>query len=882
MGKTSRWTSDELRRVFLEFFRERGHPVLPPSPLAPQGDPTLLFTSAGMVQFKPYYVAVGPIPHRRAATVQPCLRGSDLENVGVTSRHHTFFEMLGNFSFGDYFKEEAIAWAWEFSTEVIGLSRDRLWISVFEEDDETARIWERGVGVDPARIVRLGAKDNFWGPAGGSGPCGPCSELYVDLGPERGCGLPTCAVGCDCDRYLEYWNLVFPQFNQDPDGNRTDLPNRGVDTGMGLERLAQILQEVPSNYDTDLFTPILEEVRSFARGVDPAEGEALTASRIVADHARALVFAFHEGIQPGNEGRGYVLRRILRRAVLRARVLGVEEPFLDRIGSRVTEVMSGAYPELLDTRERVAATIRAEEERFRRTLEQGLEIFQKTVAGLRGGKGAVLPGEEIFRLYDTYGFPAELTEEMARAEGIEPDRAGFEKAMEEARGRSRWEGGGGERGEAEDLPDLESTFVGYERREAETRVAAILRDGVRLDGLGEGEEGTIVLDESPFYGESGGQVGDQGRLEPGGGGDSLFTVRDTRRSRDDKALLAGRAERPLRAGEPVRAVVDAERRAAIARNHTATHLLHGALREVLGDHVRQSGSLVAPDRLRFDFVHYERTGDRELARIEALVNRKVQEDLSVRIETVSFAEARRRGATALFGEKYGETVRLVEVEGYSRELCGGIHVGRTGQIGPFLIVSEEAVGSGVRRIEALTGAGAYRRIREDRDLLERAAGVVRSTPEELPERVEALQERVRRLEKELLEARKSGAGDRTADLLAGATPVGDLRVIAAIVPEADPSVLKDIVDRFQEKGTSLVAVLGTRTGDKAFVVGMVSRDVAGKRLSAGDLIREVSARIGGRGGGKPTFAQGGGGEPDHLEEALAAVPEMVRRAAQGG
>ncbi|RPJ41061.1 MAG: alanine--tRNA ligase, partial [Candidatus Latescibacterota bacterium] len=562
MGKKSRGTSDELRRGFLDFFRGKGHPVLPASQLAPHDDPTLLFTTAGMVQFKPYYVATGPIPYRRAATVQPCLRGNDLGRVGVTTRHHTFFEMLGNFSFGDYFKDEAIAWAWEFSTEVLGLPKEKIWASVFRDDDESARIWEKKIGLDPGRIVRLGEKDNFWGPAGDSGPCGPCSELYLDLGPERGCGRPDCRAGCDCDRYIEYWNLVFPEFDQDKEGGRTPLPNRGVDTGMGLERLAQIVQGVESNFDTDLFRPIVGAVAERAKGAEERAGEGLVAARVIADHARALVFAIDEGILPGNEGRGYVLRRILRRALLRADRLGIDEIFLDRIAAVVVDVMADAYPALRESRSRVLSTIRGEEERFRRTLDQGLEIFRKTTARLRERGEKIIPGEEAFRLYDTYGFPVELTEEMAAAEGFSIERSGFDAAMAEQRTRSQW-ATGEERAAQVDVAGVRSEFVGYETLDVETEIAGLFRAGETAEALEPGEEGVVVLARSPFYGESGGQVGDTGTLRSASD-ERLFLVQDAQRSKDDRPLLQGKAAAPLRVGARVRAVVEKERRLAIA------------------------------------------------------------------------------------------------------------------------------------------------------------------------------------------------------------------------------------------------------------------------------------------------------------------------------
>ncbi len=880
MGKKKKLTSDDLRQLFLEFFREKGHPILPGSPLAPHDDPTLLFNTAGMVQFKPYYVARGPIPYRRAATVQPCLRASDLESVGVTSRHHTFFEMLGNFSFGDYFKEEAILWAWEFSVDRLGLDPERIWVSVFEDDDEAAEIWEKKVGLDPGRIVRLGAKDNFWGPAGGSGPCGPCSELYLDTGEKNGCGSAGCAVGCDCDRYLEYWNLVFPQYDQAVGGERSPLANRGIDTGMGLERLSQIVQAVPTNYDTDLFVPIIETVRRFVSGVDTTAGEGLAACRVIADHMRALVFAVHEGVMPGNDGRGYVLRRIARRALLRANRLGIAEPMLHVVADAVIDRMKSAYPGLEETRERVTGTIRAEEESFRHTLDQGLDHLREVLDRCERESTKTVSGADLFRLYDTYGFPLELTVELAEAKGFVVDSDGFEAAMAEQRKRSRWSVETDSPAE-EDLDGVRSEFVGYETEECVTDVVALLHEGKRVDALAAGDEGIVVVGRSPFYGESGGQVGDTGALYSEGG-ELLFDVKDTGRSSGDLPLLKGKARGALRVGETVRAAVDRGRRGDIRRNHTATHLAHRALREVLGDHVHQAGSLVAPDRLRFDFVHHARMAAEELRRVERIVNGNILDDLPLETRITTFEEARKTGAMALFGEKYGENVRMVSVGDVSRELCGGTHVSRTGEIGPFLIVSESAVGSGIRRIEAITGRDALKRIESDRSFLAEAAERLRVAPADVVDRIDALQGKIERLERELAKARKSVAGDVANELLDGAELVDDIRVIAALLEE-DPATLKGLIDKLRAGGGAVVAVLGTRSaGGKAFLVAGVSDNLVGRGIRAGDLAGDVAAKIGGRGGGKPTFAQAGGKEPEKLAEALASVPDLVRQIVSGG
>ena len=880
MRKKQRLTSDDLRQLFLEFFREKDHPILPGSPLAPHDDPTLLFNTAGMVQFKPYYVARGSIPYRRAATVQPCLRASDLENVGITARHHTFFEMLGNFSFGDYFKEEAIEWAWEFSIDRLGLDPGKIWISVYEDDDEAAEIWEKKIGIPAERIVRLGAKDNFWGPAGGSGPCGPCSELHIDRGEEYGCDRPDCAVGCDCDRYLEYWNLVFPQFDQTADGERLPLANRGIDTGMGLERLTQIVQDVRTNYETDLFVPIMESIRSYVKDVDSTKGDALSAVKVIADHMRALVFAINEGVIPGNDGRGYVLRRILRRAVLRANRLGIEELFLDSVAGAVIDRMKGAYPELEKNRELIQTKVRVEEESFRRTLDQGLENFARVIESCDKRSEKIIPGEDAFRLYDTYGFPIESTVELAEARGYDVDLKRFEEAMEEQRKRSRWTVEKDESAQI-DLEGIESDFIGYEKDRVHTGIVAIIREGGRCEGLEAGEEGSLVLAQSPFYGESGGQVGDTGHLESDSG-ETLFHVDDTRRSAGDHPLLIGKANTRLAVGTDVVAVVDDKRRQRIRRNHTATHLAHQALREVLGDHVQQAGSHVAPDRFRFDFVHHTQATREELRAVERIVNRKVIADIPLDIKQTSYADAQKMGAMALFGEKYGEVVRMVSIGEYSRELCGGTHVGRTGEIGPFLVVSESAVGSGIRRIEGITGVDALSRIEADRDSIAAIAERLRTVPGEAVGRIEAMQEKMHLLEKDLVRARQSAAGNVAGDLLAGAELVDNIRVIAARIDE-DPGTLKGLIDTFRKEKEPVVAVLGAKAGEeKAFLVAGVSDALVERGIKAGDLAGLVAGLIGGRGGGKPTFAQAGGKNPEKLEEALRAVPDMIRKILSGG
>ncbi len=877
MRKKNRLSSDELRQLFLDFFREKDHPILPGSPLAPHDDPTLLFNTAGMVQFKPYYVAKGAIPYRRAATVQPCLRASDLESVGRTARHHTFFEMLGNFSFGDYFKEEAILWAWEFSVDRLGLPADKIIVSVYQDDDEAAEIWEKKVGIDSRKILRRGKKDNYWGPAGNSGPCGPCSELHLDM---RENGGDTYDLDAEGDSILEYWNLVFPQFDQTPEGEKLPLPNRGIDTGMGLERLCQIMQGVATNYETDLFVPIIETVRGYSKGIDTERGDGLEAVRVIADHTRALVFSVNEGVLPGNEGRGYVLRRLLRRALLRANRLGIQDLVFDRIGEAVIDKMRGAYPDLEKNRARIVGTIRAEEERFRKTLENGLEVFRRVTFRLRENEETSLSGQDIFRLYDTYGFPVELTEELAVAEGFTLDTDSYRAEMEEQRSRSRWTVGDEEESVL-DLTGIESRFVGYDHDRCETEIVALYRGGARVESLDRGDEGVAVLAESPFYAESGGQVGDRGSLA-GEGEDPVFQVNDTRKSEGDHPLLIGVAKISFGVGDRVRAQVESARRKRIEKNHTATHLLHKALRTVLGDHVHQAGSLVAPDRLRFDFVHHSKTTAEEIDRIERMVNEKILENVNVDIREVGFDEAKKAGAMALFGVKYGDRVRMVSVDDWSRELCGGLHVSGTGEIGPFLITTESAVGSGNRRIEAITGHAALDRIRNGRMQLASIAEQLRTTPEEASDRLAALQARTHELEKELLEARQSVAGDQFGELLQDAESLGDVRIVAAVLKGSDPPGLKSLVDRYRNETEKVIVVLGIRTGDKAFLVAGVTDDLLDRGYAAGDLVGRVAAKLGGRGGGKQTFAQAGAKDGAGLDAAIQAVPEIVRSLTPGG
>ena len=867
-----RKTSNELRSLFLQFFEDRGHPHLPQAPLVPLDDPTLLFTSAGMVQFKPYFSSPLPPPHRRAVTVQRCLRLTDVENVGLTVRHATFFEMLGNFSFGDYFKKEAIEWAWEFTTQVLGMPKDRLWPSVYRDDDEAFDLWATHIGLGGDRVTRLGEKDNFWGPAGGAGACGPCSEIYWDQGPGTGCGLPGCAPGCDCERYLEFWNLVFPQFDQTPAGDRKPLANRGIDTGMGLERLAMIVQGAPSVFDNDLLLPIGDAVRRLGTPKEAASERGRYAARVITDHIRALVFAFAEGVRPGNEGRGYVARRLLRRASRLGRYAGIQGTFLSRLVPTVVAQMTAheEYGYLAHEEGTVAAAVHDEEERFAQTLEQGLARFEETAEALAKRNEAVFPGGVAFQLYDTFGFPIDLTCEMAAERGLTVDLPAYEAAMDQQRDRAR-RAGRFETRRGSEAPWLalsagsHSEFLGYDRRTVEPTAIRDLRDAEGEGGIRTVE---FTLDVTPFYPEGGGQVADTGRLEslPGPPVARLRVI-DVYRDGDHRIVhRAEVVEGSLHAG-PYRATVDSSARSATQRNHTATHLLHAALRQRLGTHLRQAGSLVAPDRLRFDFTHNHALTPDDLHAIEGLVNEKILEDLPVQTEMTSLQEARERGAMALFGEKYGERVRQVVVPGFSRELCGGCHVNRTGEIGYLRIESEGAIASGTRRIEAVTGALAYQHAEADRRLLHEISGRLGSSRDQLAERVAAIQEELRRLEETQARQSREGLKARAARLIEEARSAGDSALIAAQVDASGVEELREAGDWIRQGLPHGAGLLAAVIDGKLSIVCAVGANAVAA-LNASEWAREAISAAGGKGGGRPEQAVAGARDASRLSAVL--------------
>ncbi|MBE6441274.1 MAG: alanine--tRNA ligase [Desulfovibrio desulfuricans] len=888
-------TAKEIRRRYLEFFHRRQHEVVESGPIIPPNDPTLLFANAGMVQFKKCFLGEEKRGYNRAATCQKCLRVSgkhnDLENVGRTARHHTFFEMLGNFSFGDYFKREAITWAWQFVTEELELPKDKLWVTVFREDDEAAAIWAEVAGLAPERIVRMGEKDNFW-TMGDTGPCGPCSEIYIDQGEDMACG-PDCGIGkCDCDRFLEIWNLVFTQYDQAADGSRTLLAHPNIDTGMGLERMAAVAQGKRSNFDCDLFQDIIQYAAGLAGATysfsAPDTNDVDTALRVIADHARAAAFLIAGGVLPSNESRGYVLRRLIRRALRFATLMGVHEPFLHKVARKVTEVMGEAYPELTEHADFIDRAVHEEEQRFSLTLQKGLDLLEEELASLKAAGTAVIPGDFCFRLYDTYGFPLDIVTDVAEKRGFTADAAGFERHMAEQRRRAReHQKKGGLLGQAGDGADpfrplreagLSTTFTGYERLTEKSVVTALLNaDGEPTDYLGEEERGFLVTAATPFYGESGGQTGDTGIVTAPAGAARVFTTH-----KPLPALLVHEIEvtsGELHKGDEAELRVDADARLSTARNHTCTHLLHAALRRVLGTHVHQAGSLVDAQRLRFDFSHIAAMTPEELAAVERDVNRAILADLPVDTQEMPVDEARAAGAMALFGEKYGNIVRVVTVSAEEKgkaesvELCGGTHLRRTGQAGGFLIVSESGVAAGTRRIEAVTGWNAYARAVEQRGELHSLAAALKTKPDQLAERVAALQNEVKKLRKA---SEKAAAAPVTgADLAVQAREVNGVRVLASRLDNVPVKALREIMDDVRSRlDSNAVACLATTEGDRVGLLLYVSRDLH-DRFTAPALIKKVAAPCGGSGGGRPDLAQAGGTKPGGIAEAFATLNTCI-------
>ncbi|MGN6323373.1 MAG: alanine--tRNA ligase [Dyella sp.] len=868
----------DIRSAFLDYFRSKDHTIVPSSSLVPANDPTLLFTNSGMVQFKNVFLGSEKLPHARVADVQRCLRAggkhNDLDSVGYTARHHTFFEMLGNWSFGDYFKRDAIHYAWELLSGVLKLPADKLWVTVYHTDDEAYDIWHKEIGVPAERIVRIGdnkgapfASDNFWQMAD-TGPCGPCSEIFYDHGPDVAGGPPG-SPDEDGDRYIEIWNLVFMQFDRAPDGTLSPLPAPCVDTGMGLERLAAVLQHVHSNYEIDLFQHLIKVASELTKTPDLGN----KSLRVIADHIRACSFLIVDGVLPSNEGRGYVLRRIIRRALRHGWMLGVRGDFFWKMVQPLVEEMGSAYPVLAGNQRLVEEALRAEEQRFGETLEHGMRVFDEIAAK----SSKTIAGEDAFRLYDTYGFPVDLTADIARERGLSVDMAGFEQSMEQQRERARAASRFEAKGQmpAELASQLAPTvFLGYEALASRaSKVVGIVQAGKQVGQLAEGEEGLVILDQTPFYAESGGQVGDTGALSNGAG---RFDVGDTIKMGGVFFGHAGRwhGSQPLRTGDVIDAAVDASRRQATVLNHSATHLLHAALRKVLGTHVTQKGSLVAPDRLRFDFSHFKPVSREELAKVEALVNDEVRRNVEAEVRHMAYDDAIEFGAMALFGEKYGDEVRVLKMGEFSTELCGGTHVSRTGDIGLFKIVSEAGVASGVRRIEAVTGAGALAYVAEEERRLGELSQLLSTSGDEVAEKLKQLLDRQKKLERELESLRAKAAGSMTGDLAQTAQEIAGIKVVAARLEGLDAKALRDGVDQLKQQLNDCVVVLAGATDGRVSLVAGVNGKAAG-RIKAGDIVAHVAGQIDGKGGGRPDMAQGGGVDKPQLPDVLAGTVAWI-------
>ena len=867
-------TTAEIRQQFLDYFQQKGHEVVPSSSLVPGNDPTLLFTNAGMVQFKDVFLGQDKRSYTRATSAQRCVRAggkhNDLENVGYTARHHTFFEMLGNFSFGDYFKRDAIQYAWEFLTRVCKLPPEKLWVTVYEDDDEAAKIWLEEVGVDKNRFSRIGDKpggkryesDNFWS-MGDTGPCGPCTEIFYDHG-EHIWGGPPGTPEEDGDRYIEIWNLVFMQYNRDKSGKMEPLPAPSVDTGMGLERLAAILQNGHSNYDIDLFQNLIKAAAELT-GCNDLGNSSL---KVIADHIRSCAFLIVDGVMPSNEGRGYVLRRIIRRALRHGHKLGQNGLFFHKLVATLVAEMGDAYPELAKAQASVEQALKLEEERFAETLDNGMKVLEDAIANL---KGKEIPGDTVFKLYDTYGFPLDLTADIARERDLSIDEAGYEAAMEEQKKRARAASQFGVDYNDTITTDAQTCFCGYEQNQGTSKVVSIFRDGQPVDSIEAGEEAVVILEETPFYAESGGQVGDIGYLQ---NGDSRFEVMDTQKQGQAFIHIGNLSAGSLRVGDEIEAHIDAEYRNATVLNHSATHLMHAALRKLLGEHVQQKGSLVNNERLRFDFSHTQAVSADELRQIEQLVNQKIRANLPAQAEEMAIDEAKKKGAMALFGEKYGDQVRVVTMGDFSIELCGGVHVNRTGDIGLFKIVSESGIASGVRRIEAVTGEAAIHWIQQQDQLIGDLAASVKSSRDELAAKIQQILDKNKQQEKQLAQLKSKLASQTGGDLTAGAVEVAGIKVLAVKLDGADAKSLREVMDQLKNKLGTAAIVLAVADNKKVSLCAGITKDLTDK-LKAGDLVNQVASQVGGKGGGRPDMAMAGGSQPENLDAALASVKDWV-------
>ena len=868
---------NELRKMYLDFFESKGHLVMKSFSLIPQNDKSLLLINAGMALLKPYFTGQEIPPRRRVTTCQKCIRTGDIENVGKTARHGTFFEMLGNFSFGDYFKHEAIAWSWEFLTKTLEIPADRLYPSVYQDDDEAFNIWNKEIGVDKDRIFRFGKEDNFW--EHGAGPCGPCSEIYYDRGEKYGCGKPGCTVGCDCDRYIEIWNNVFTQFNNDGNGNYEELENKNIDTGMGLERLATVMQDVDSIFDVDTIKAIRDEVCKYANVEYETEYKKDVSIRVITDHIRSVTFMVSDGIMPSNEGRGYVLRRLLRRAARHGRLLGIKGAFLAKLSEVVIRESKDGYPELADKKDYILKLIATEEENFNKTIDQGLSILNDMMAEMEAEKKTVLSGENTFKLYDTYGFPIDLTIEILEEKGFTVDEEGFKEAMEvqrqkarDAREETNYMGADVTIYQSIDAT-IESKFVGYHDLTHDSKVTVLTTADALVDELKEGMEGTILVEETPFYATMGGQVADTGVIRTA---NAEFVVEDTIKLQGTKIGHVGKMTKgSIKVGETVTLAVDEARRNLIANNHSATHLMQKALRMVLGNHVEQAGSLVDPDKLRFDFTHFSPMTPEEITKVEESVNQEIQNGLDVVTNEMTIDEAKKTGAMALFGEKYGDTVRVVQMGDFSSELCGGTHVKNTSNISAFKIVSESGVAAGVRRIEALTGAGLIAHFNQVEETLKEAAALLKVSPADVVKRITALQEEVKTLSKEndKLKAKiaKAAAGDVTSE----AEDVNGIKVLVKALSGVDMNGMRDLGDEAKQKLGEAVILYATENDGKVNLMATATEGAIKKGAHAGNLIKEVASLVGGGGGGRPNMAQAGGKNPAGIPDALKKAKEVI-------
>ncbi len=874
---------NEIRERYLSFFESKDHLRMPSFPLVPRNDPSILLINAGMTPLKPYFTGIERPPRNRVTTCQKCIRTPDIENVGKTARHGTFFEMLGNFSFGDYFKKETIPWAWEFVTKVMGIPEEKLYASIYEDDDEAFEIWNKDVGLAPERIVRMGKEDNFW--EHGTGPCGPCSEIYFDRGPERGCGQPDCKVGCECDRYIEFWNLVFTQFNKEEDGSYSKLQKKNIDTGMGLERLAVIMQDVENLFEVDTIKNILDYVCQKADvryGADKSQSQRMAdvSIRVITDHIRSTTMMVSDGILPSNEGRGYVLRRLLRRAARHGRLLGIEGPFLYDVAKVVIRESREAYPELADKEEYICKVIKIEEERFAVTIDQGISILNEFIAELKTKNSDVLPGGMAFKLHDTYGFPLDLTREIAEEAGLTVDEEGFKAEMAEQKKKARealksketsaW---------GQDLAagldkELKTEFVGYENHSCDSKILYIISDGELADNAQQGDEVTIILDKTPFYAESGGQVADTGTITAKNG---VVKVNGCSKTAEGLYLHTGVVEEGIiEKGAQATAAIDAERRLAIARNHTTTHLLQKALRNVLGEHVTQAGSLVEPERLRFDFHHFSAMTKEELARVENEVNARILEDIAVNVREMPVDEAKSLGAMALFGEKYGNVVRVVKAGEYSIELCGGTHLESTAQAGLVKILGESGVAAGVRRIEALTGVNALEYFNEKEEQLNSIAAALKSTPQDSLRKVETMSAELKAAQKEIEQLKDKLVSSSFDEVLEKAVDVNGVKAVTARFDQLDMDALRNTCENLRSRVGTGVVVLGSAFGGKVSFVAMASKDAVARGVHCGNIVREAAKAAGGGGGGRPDMAQAGGKDASKIDEALKCAVEAAK------